>query len=97
MASFCTTPSAQIISIDRAEGNDLTSQFSMRYKLASEPDSSYAPVTTTKAIIGITMPYFDIASVAPGTYVVHTYFTTDGPSTGTKVTIKVECDDDPGT
>jgi len=93
MASICTTPTAQITAIDRAGGNDLTTQFTMRYKLASDPDTSYQPVTTTKVVVGITMPYFDIASVDPGTYIVHTYFTTDGDTTGTKVTVVVECGD----
>lgn len=94
MAILCTTPSGQINAIERLGGNDLTAQFTMRYKLQSEPDSSYQPVITTKNIMGVTMPYFDIGTVAPGTYVVHTYFTTDGPTTGTKVTVEVECNDE---
>lgn len=93
MASPCTTPAAQITAIDRAGGNDLTAQFTMRYKLTSDPNTSYTPVTTTKIIMGITMPYFDIASVDPGTYIVHTYFTTDGDTTGTKITVVVACGD----
>ena len=74
----------------------MTAQFTMRYKLASDPDSAYVAVTTTKDVMGITMPYFDIASVDPGTYIVHTYFTSDGDTTGTKVTVVVECGDEVG-
>lgn len=94
MASICETPSAKITAINRLSGNDLTAQFTMRYKLASDPDSSYQPVTTTKDVMGITMPYFDIASVETGIYVVHTYFTSDGATTGTKVTVEVVCEDE---
>lgn len=92
MDTLCTTPTGQISAIDRADGNDLTAQFTMRYKPASDPDSSYQPVTTTKVILGITMPFFDITAVDPGTYVVHTYATASGASTGTKVTVVVACE-----
>ena len=93
---ICLTPSGQITAIDRADGNDLTAVFSMRYRLASDPDvdASYSPVTTTKDFFGITYPYFDITNMPPDTYVVHTYQTTSGPATGTKVTITVSCGDD---
>ena len=96
MSLICTTPGGVITAIDRADGNDLTATFTMRYRLASDPDvdGSYTAVTTTKNVLGITMPFFDISSVDPGTYVVHTYFTSDGTSTGTKVTIEVTCGDE---
>jgi hypothetical protein len=91
----CDTPSGLITAITRADGNDLTTSFTMRYRLASDPDvdASYTAVTTTKDMLGVTMPYFDISGVDPGTYVVHTYLTSSGSSTGTKVTIVVECGD----
>jgi len=90
------TPSGNVAIIDRADGNDLTTTFSMRYRLASDPDvdASYTSVITTKTLLGITYPYFDIASVEPGTYVVHTYATKSGTATGTRVTIEVTCNDD---
>lgn len=94
MATICNTPSAQITGIDRMSGNDLTVLFTMQYKLQSEPDTSYLPVTTTKDIMGVTMPWFDIGSVNPGIYIVHTYFTSDGPATGTKVAVEVTCNDE---
>jgi hypothetical protein len=91
----CLTPTLQISNIDRADGNDLTAQFTMRYRLASDPDTdpSYAAVTTTKTLLGVTFPYFDFTTVDAGTYVVHTYQTTSGSTTGTKVTVVVGCDD----
>ena len=95
MASTCTTPSGIITAIDRLDTNDLTTIFTMRYRLASDPDvdGSYTPVTTTKIILGITYPFFDITAVDPATYVVHTYQTSSGTGTGTKVTIEVDCGD----
>lgn len=89
----CTLKSGEIVSISRADTNDLTTLFTMRYKLSTDPDSSYAPVTTTKVIAGITMPYFDYNTLVEATYTVHTYFTADGDTTGTKVDIKVNCED----
>lgn len=94
MASLCDNPTAEMTAIDRADTNDLTVMFAMRYKLASDPDSAYLPVTTTKIIMGVTYPFFDVKSVEPGIYVVHTYARTDGTSTGTKVTVEVVCDDE---
>jgi choline-glycine betaine transporter len=66
----------------------------MRYRLESDPDidASYTAVTT-RTMLGITMPFFDITTVDPGTYVLHTYLTSDGTGTGNKVTIVVQCDD----
>jgi hypothetical protein len=96
MASIqCTSPGANLTNVSRADGNDMTATFSMRYRKASDPDvdASYTAVTTTKNIIGIVFPWFDISSVAPDTYVVHTFQTSSGPGTGTKITIEVTCDD----
>lgn len=82
---------AQITNIDRLSGNDLTSEFTMKYRLESDPDipASYTTVTTTKTICGITFPYFDTSAMPTGIYVVHTYFTSSGDTTGTKITIEI--------
>jgi hypothetical protein len=101
----CTTPGADMTDISRADGNDLSAMFTMRYRKASDPDvdASYLPVTTTKTLFGmfhtmsgITFPFFDITTVAPDTYVVHTYQTSSGSGTGTKITVEVTCDDEVG-
>jgi hypothetical protein len=93
--STCLSPTLDITNVNRADTNDLTTQFTMRYRLATDPDTdpSYTAVTTTKDILGVTIPYIDIATMTPGTYVVHTYLTADGTGTGTKVTIVIGCDD----
>ena len=81
-----------ITNIDRADGNDLTAQFTMRYRLESDPDvdASYTAVATTQTYLGITYPYFDATAMAPGVYVIHTYYTTEGPTTGTKITVNID-------
>lgn len=91
----CVNPTLDITAINRADTNDLTTLFTMRYRLESDPDvdGSYTAVATTKTVLGVTMPYFDITLVDAGTYVVHTYMTSSGSTTGTKVTVVVECDD----
>lgn len=93
--STCLSPTLDITNISRSDTNDLTTLFTMRYRLASDPDvdGSYTAVITTQIFLGVTMPFFDIATIAPDTYVVHTYLTSDGTTTGTKVTIVVGCDD----
>lgn len=95
MASPCTTPTAEISAIDRMSGNDLSASFTMRYRKASDPDvdASYIAVTTTKVLVGITYPWLDITTLDPDTYVIHTYATSSGSTTGTKVTIVVDCED----
>lgn len=91
----CTLPTLDITNINRLDTNDLTTLFTMRYRLASDPDAdgSYTAVSGTKTIIGVTVPYFDFTSVDPGTYVLHTYQTSSGNTTGTKITLVVGCDD----
>ena len=93
--TLCTTPSGQMLNIDRLSGNDLTADFAMRYRLASDPDvdGSYTPVTTTKNFLGLTIPYFDIYNMSNGLYVVHTYDIVSGKTTGTKITLNVACTD----
>ena len=94
----CTTPGANLTAVSRSDGNDMTATFSMRYRKASDPDvdASYTAVATTKNIIGMVLPWFDISNVAPDTYVVHTYQTSSGTGTGTKITVVVTCDDSSG-
>jgi len=84
----------QILNIDRLSGNNLGSEFTMKYRLESDPDipASYTTVTTIKTICGITFPYFDTSAMLTGTYVVHTYFTVDGDTTGTKITVDIIAD-----
>jgi len=80
--------------IDKSTGDDLSAQFTMRMRLASDPDvdASYTAVTTTKTVAGITIPFFDPSLMDTGDYVVHTYLTSDGPTTGTKITFSVNND-----
>lgn len=82
----------QITNINRAGGNDLTTLFTMRYRLASNPDvdGSYTAVTTTQELVGVTYPFLDVTELPAGEYVVHTYFTAEGSATGTKVTVVAE-------
>lgn len=77
--------------IDNLAGNDLTTTVSMRYRLESDPDidASYTPVTTTQTVLGVTYPYLELSLLPTGDYVLHTYLTADGTSTGTKVTVSV--------
>lgn len=91
----CLNPSLEITNIDRADGNDITAQFTMRYRLESDPDidASYTLVTTTNISMGITYYYFDISTVDPGTYVIHSYLTSAGSSSGVKGTVIVACND----
>ncbi len=96
MTAACVNKSAIVTGVSLATGNDLTAQYTMRYRLASDPDvdASYTYVTTNKTVMGITYPYFDVGSVDTGTYVVHTYFTSSGSGTGTKITVEINCEDD---
>lgn len=77
--------------ISKPEGNDFSAAFVMRFRLASDPDvdASYTTVTTTRTTGSITYPYFDFTSLAAGVYVIHTYYATDGPGSGTKIQIEV--------
>lgn len=81
----------QITNIDRLSGNDLGAQFTMRYRLESDPDvdASYTPVTDTRTTLGVTYPYFDVAVMPDGIYIVHTYLTADGTATGTKLRVEI--------
>lgn len=81
-----------VSNINRLDTNDLGTLFTMRYRLASDPDvdGSYTTVATTQTYLGVTYPFFDASAVATGVYVVHTYFTADGNTTGTKVTVNVD-------
>lgn len=89
----CEDQSGLITEITRESGNDLRDDFTMRYRLASDPDvdGSYSPVTTVKNFLGLLIPYFDVLQMPAGTYVVHNYATASGSTTGTKVRIDVEC------
>jgi hypothetical protein len=80
-----------ITNISRATGNNLASQFTMRWRLAADPDvaGSYTAVTTTQTKMGLTYPFFDVNAFAAGVYVVHTYVTADGDTTGTKITVEI--------
>lgn len=80
----------QITNIDRIGNNDLTIDFTMRWRLLSDPDvdASYTTVTTTKTIGMVVFPFFDISSMPDGVYVVHTYYNSSGPTTGTKLTVE---------
>jgi len=77
--------------INNASGNNLAAVFTVRYRLASDPDitGSYTTVTATETKLGITYPFFDNSTLADGVYVLHTYITADGDTTGTKITIEV--------
>jgi hypothetical protein len=81
----------QITNIDRETGDDITAEFTMRYRLASDPDvsGSYTVVTTTQTKMGVTYPFFDAAAMPDGIYVLHTYLTADGNTTGSKITINI--------
>lgn len=91
----CLTPTSDITNINRADTNDLTTLFTMRYRLASDADvdGSYTANTDSKIVLGVTVPYFDITTKDPETYVVHTYMTSSGSTSGTKVTVVVGCED----
>lgn len=52
-------------------------------------DGSYTLVTGSKTIVGITIPFLDTEAMAAGTYVLHSYYTPDGPTTGTKITFTI--------
>ena len=95
MAILCTLPTGHIADVEAVSGGDLTSVLTVRYKLEAEPDSSYVNVSTVKEVMGLTIPTFDPATVDPGTYVVHTFVTADGDSTGFKFLIEVGCEDAP--
>lgn len=73
---------------------DLNRIVSMRYRLATDPDidANYTAVTDTETKYGITYPFFDIAALDTGTYVLHVYETAAGTATGTKQTIEVTSD-----
>lgn len=72
--------------------SDLTAFISMRYRLETAPDidASYTPVTDTQDILGVITPYLDVAALPSGVYVIHTYVTTEGTASGTKVTVNVD-------
>lgn len=80
--------------ITRADVNDFTTILTMRYRLESDPDvdASYTTVTDTQTLLGITYPVFDPASLPDGVYILHSYQTSDGTGTGTKVRFVVAAD-----
>lgn len=93
MASLCDNPNLQMTSIERLSGNDLSLKFKVRWKKATDPDTAYLDVTTMKTFMGLTIPYFDPGGVPEsGDYIVHSYDVASGPTTGTKITVHVECE-----
>lgn len=92
MALPCVNPLTKITGVARADG-DLTSQFVIRWKKASDPDSAYVVCTDTYDCYGTLIPMFNPAIVPiSGDYVVHAYSTAGGDTTGTKTTIHIDCD-----
>lgn len=91
----CINTNAIITDVSRADYNDITSVFALRYRLASDPDvtGSYTVVTTTKTFLGITYWDLDITTLDPGDYVAHGYEIAAGTGTGSKVAFTVACDD----
>lgn len=87
----------ELTNLSRSDANDLTTQFTMRYRLASDPDvdSSYTVVTTTRTNGGVIYYYFDTNSIDEGIYVIHTYANSLGSTTGEKMTVTVSCIDAP--
>lgn len=84
--------STQILNITLATGNDLTLVYTQRYRLKADADvdANYTTVTNTINIASVIMPNFDSTSVPNETYIVHTYVTAEGTSSGSKMEIFVD-------
>ena len=82
-----------LLNIERASGNDLTTLFTARYRLLSDPDvdASYTLITEKRNMFGVEIPDFNPNTKPAGIYVLHIYQTSKGSDTGTKITMNLTC------